>query len=208
MDWQSYFTAIVNSLDITSGINLSVISAILVLTLLGEANIQIPLLMEAVWLVVGYQVDVNTSPLSIMNLVVTLLVAQIGRQIGIAGIYYALRAVNNPVSGFFMKRVQHNKYFKKYVSGGSLCDSKYLSLTSATVGMLTPLNFPIKVLLVFAKKLKVLLVGTLLAGLAFDVTYIVMGGVFHATTLDLYYMPIFLLIGFGIFIVVRWKFIK
>lgn len=208
MDWQSYFTAILNTLDITAGFNFKVISSIFLLTILGEVNIQIPLLMEALWLLVGYQVDINTNPLSVLNLLLVFMAAQSGRQIGISAIFFAFGAINNPLSKFYLKRVHGNKYYQKYVSGGSSFDTKFLSLSSATVGMLTPLNFPIKLLLVIKRKLRILLFGTLLSGMAFDLTYLVMGGVFHATTLNLAYMPIFLLIGFLIFIVVRKKALK
>jgi hypothetical protein len=208
MDWQSYFTAILNTLDITAGLNFKVISAIFLLTVLGEVNIAVPLLIEALWLMVGYQIDVNTSPLSVLNLLLTFIVAQAGRQIGISSVYFAFKAMNNPFSKLFLKRVQGNRFCQKYLAGDSPHGAKYFSLSSATIGMLTPLNCAIKLLLVLKRKLKILLIGTLLSGMAFDITYIVMGGVFHATTLNLAYMPIFMLIGFLVFIVFKMRVLK
>lgn len=211
MDWQSYFLAVLNTLDITAGFNLKVMSSMLLLTILGEANIQILLLIEAIWLMVGYQVDVNAHPWSVLNLLFIFMAAQTGRQIGVSAMFYAFKAINNPLSKLFSKlfnRLRSNKYYQKYMAGGASYEAKFLSLSSATLGMLTPLNFTIKVLLVIKRKLKILLVGTLLSGMAFDTTYIVMGGVFHATTLNLAYMPIFLLIGLLIFIVIKIKVLR
>ena len=208
MDWQSYFLAVLNTLDITAGFNLKVLSSMLLLTILGEANIQIPLLMEAIWLMVGYQVDLNTNPWSVLNLLFTFMAAQTGRQIGISAMFYAFKAINNPLSKLYINRLQSNKYYQKYMANEYMYNVKFLSLSSATLGMLTPLNFAIKILLVIKRKLKILRVGTLLSGMAFDTTYIVMGGVFHATTLNLAYMPIFLLIGLLIFIVIKIKVLR
>ncbi|MDP2931214.1 MAG: hypothetical protein Q8O05_01795 [Chloroflexota bacterium] len=188
-------------LDITQGINLKVMLAVLILMVIGEVDLQIPLLIESIWLVIGYQSGANATAL--FNIIALFLIAQLGRQIGISSVYYLFQVINSPLSRFYMKRLQRNRYYQKFAQRESSYSARYLSLSTATLGMLTWLNMPIKAMLVIKRKLRTLLIGTLLSGAAFDVVYIVAGAVFHVTTLNLAYLPAFLLVGFVVFIVIR-----
>lgn len=207
MDLESLFRPILDALNISAALNLRVVGLLALLIFLGEANIQIPLLIEAIWLLVGYQLRVNNIT-SVSNLLVAFLAAQAGRQIGISLIYLIVTAINTPLSRFLLKYLEKNKYFKKYRENESFYTGKFLVLSSATLGMLTPLNSVIKILLIAKRKLKILLVGTLLSGMAFDAMYIAIGAIFHTTTLQVTYLPLFLLVGFFVLIFIRVKVLK
>ena len=69
--------------------------------------------------------------------------------------------------------------------------------------MLTPLCTPLKIVLVLKRRQKLLLLGTLFSGAAFDVLYLALGAVFHTTTLQLTYLPLFLLVGFLAFTLLK-----
>lgn len=203
---ETFFHGLLGTLDITGDFNLKIALGILLLTIIGEANLHVPLLMESVWLVMGYQAGTSSS--AIADLVVLFLIAQSGRQIGMSAIYYIFESVNAPLSRLFARSLGSNRYYKKYAQHKYLTSVEFLSVPSATLGMMTPLNGPIKVILVVKRKLKTLLVSTLLSGMTFDATYIVMGGVFHITSLSLNYLPTCLLIGFLMFMFMKVKLLK
>ncbi|MBI2832498.1 MAG: hypothetical protein HYX79_09605 [Chloroflexi bacterium] len=203
---EDFFRQAFSALDITAGINLKIIGAMLLLTVLGEGYIQVPLLMESIWMITGYQSSINSTAL--LNVSLIFLVAQTGRQIGISAIYLLVSAFNTPLSRFYASRIQKHKYYKKYLDNQCFYNVKFLSLPSATLGMLTWLNGPIKLMLILNKKARILLLSTLLSGMVFDGIYMGIGAVFHTTTLQLTYLPAFMLIGFLIFVFVRAKVFK
>lgn len=207
MDLESLFLPIISALDITTGLNFKVVGLIALLTLLGEATIQIPLLIEAIWMLVGYQLRLSNSA-SMLNLSITFLAAQVSRQIGIAALYFLYYVINTPLSKLYMKYLNKNKYYRKYSENDYLYNMRFLSLSSATLGMMTPLNAPIKIMLIIKRKLKILLLGTLYSGMLFDVIYIAAGAIFQTTTLQVYYMPLFFLIGFGVLVFFRTRIMR
>ncbi len=202
MEWlEAFFRGLVATLDITQGFDLKVYLAVFLLAIIGEVEIMVPLLLETIWLALGYQGGTNVT--AVVNLAVAFLLAQMGRQIGISTIYFLYGAISSPLSRFFKWLLQRSKLYQKYVASDYLYNVRFLSLPSATIAMLTPLNYPVKLMLVVKRKPRILLIGTLLSGMAFDLTYIIIGAIFHVTTLNLAYMPAFLLIGLVLFFILR-----
>ena len=209
---ENFFHQLLSTLDITGGFNVRVGVGMLALSMLGEVYVLIPLLMESVWLVVGYQAGTHTSLMSVCNLVSTFLIVQTGRQIMMSAVYFLFPVINKPLSKLYQKRVQANTYYKRYIEkyqqNEYLSELRFFSIGSSVLGMLTPLNTPLKFLLVIKRKLKTLLIATLLSGMIFDTVFIVLGAVFHVTTLNVTYLPLFLLVGFLAFTLMKIKILK
>lgn len=204
MDLNGFLNSLIGLLNISS-LNSGVFLAILVITLIGEVNIAVPLLLESIWLLVGYQSRMDT--MSMRNAGLLFLTAQAGRQASLIGIYNLFPFINKPLSKLYMKPLQSNRLYKKF-AGSELHEFRFLTPLSATLGMMTPLNGPIKFILIFKRKLRPLLIGALFSGMVFDVFYLVIGAVFGTTTLNLAFMPLFLVVGFVGFIVIRLKILR
>lgn len=198
---KEFISPLLAGLDITNGFNPRLVGIMFFLITIGEANLHIPLLIESIWLIVGFQAGVTPNESSVLNLAALFVLAQLGRQIGMTAMYHIINAVNKPLSRLYMKPLQKNKYYKKYADNEYLYNLKFLSVFPATLGMMTPLNGPLKVMLIVKRKLRLLLIGTLLSGMTFDLVYIFTGTIFHTTTLNISYLPIFLLVGFLSFLI-------
>lgn len=198
---RDFFLPIMGMLDVSAGFNARAAALIFLLIMVGEANIAVPLLIESVWLLVGYQTGLDFT--AIANTFVLFLIAQSGRQTGMLGVYWLFPAINKPLSRLYLKPLQANRYYRKFASNDYLYNARFLSIPSAALGMMTPLCGPIKIFLILKRRLKVLLVGTLLSGMAFDICYIVLGATFRTTTLNLAYLPAFMLGGFIILLLLK-----
>lgn len=192
-------------LDISSAFNPAIIGSFFLITMLGEINLQIPLLMESIWLLVGYQSWVNN--MALLNTALILLAAQVGRQISMLALYHFFPVINRPVSKLLMKPARFNQFYRKHLDHDHF-DVRYLSSLPATLGMLTPLNGPLKLLLVWRRRLKSLLIGTLLSGVVFDGVYLLAGAVFRTTKLNIAYLPAAFLVIFLVFMYVQIRMVK
>jgi hypothetical protein len=65
-----FFRQLLGVLDITNGFNWRMMVGITAITFFGEIYIQVPLLMESFWMIVGYQVGTQTSYISVTNTII------------------------------------------------------------------------------------------------------------------------------------------
>lgn len=206
MHLENIFLPLLQILDISS-FNPRVAASVLLLTIIGETNVQIPLLMESMWLLIGYQTHLS-APNTILNAVLLFLIAQVGRQTGITGVYFFFPVIQGPLTKLFLGPLQANRLYRRFIKDQDTFDTRFLSPVPATLGMLTPLNAPIKLLLIWRRKLRTLLTATLLSGMAFDGFYLLVGAIFRTTTLNITFFPLFLLLSFLVFIFIRVKILK
>ncbi len=190
---ENFMLQLLATVDISSGVNAGLTGGMFLIMFLGEFYVQIPLLMEAIWLTVGYQAGINA--VSIGNTILLFVLAQIARQLGVAVIYFLAMRVKGPLSRRFMKPLQRNAFYRKYVENPCHDYLRSLSIFSVTLGMMTWLNTPLKVVLALERRRKLLAIGTLISSAIFDMQYILLGAIFHTTTLRLTYLPMFLIIG-------------
>lgn len=149
----------------------------------------------------GYQV--RTGWMAIGNLAAAFVLAQVGRNIGIAAVYFLLGAVGSPIARPLTALLRRNKHYQKYIHSNYLEEARLLTPTSATLAMMTPFNYAVKILLIVKGKLRILLIGTLFSGIYFDLLYIVMGAVFRTTNLNITYIPSMLVVGFLIILLLK-----
>lgn len=199
------FLPVKDALDISSDLNPALIGMFLLIILLGEINIQIPLLMESMWLLIGYQSWTNN--MALFNAALILLLAQIARLVPMFALYYLFPIINRPFAKHLakptiLKRVYQTHIDQKYFN------TEYLSSLSSTLGMLTWLNLPLKLLLIWRRNLKQLLIGTLFSGLAFDGSYLLAGAIFGTTELSLGYLPAVFLAVFLVFLYIKMKVVR
>ena len=204
---EEFFRQLLGVLDITYGFNWRLMGGLTAITFLGEIYIQVPLLMESVWLIVGYQVGTQTSFLTVVNTLALFLFAQLGRQLMMAAVFFLFPRISQPLVRFYTRVIKPSRYLhwlaERFNNNRYFNEQNFLTFGSSSFGMLTPLNGPIKLLLVIRRKLKTLLLATFISSTIFDGIYIVLGSVFHTTRLNLAYLPIFLLIGFVVVNILR-----
>jgi len=198
---ESFMVQLLASLNITAGINIGLTIALFFLVLVAEVNILVPLLIESLWLAVGYQFGTNV--LSVLNTIFLFILAQIARQMGTIAVYYLLALIKSPISKLNMSPLQSNYFCRKYMENQYLREIQFLSILPVTLGMMSPLSAPLKIILALKRKPKMLLTGTLLSGAIFDAVYVLLGAVFHATALAPTYLPIFMLAGFLAFTLLK-----
>lgn len=190
------------TLDITSNISPQTFIAIVLIATLGEAYFQVPLLLESIWLVIGYQS--TASPAAMLNALTIFIIVQACRQAAIFTIYHVISAFNTPLSRWLITLLQKNRYFRRYKAREQFYNARFgLTLPAVALGMMTWLNGPIKLGLILSGRLRILLLGTLLSGMTFDTLYLTLGAVFRTTQLHLAFLPVLLLVGFLVFILVR-----
>ncbi len=210
---EKLFLPVLDVFDISSAFNPAVIGTFFLIAMLGEVNLQIPLLMETIWLLVGYQSRVNN--IALFNTALILLAAQTSRQVSMLALYYFFPVLNKPLSKLLLKPIQSNGFYRNHFEGfyrenfgRENFDTRYLSPLAATLGMLTWLNLSIKLVLVWRRRLKPLLVGTLFSGLVFDGIYLLAGALFHTTELSIAYLPAVFLAVFLAFMYIQIKVVK
>lgn len=201
---ENFLLQLLGTADITSRVNSGLTIVLFLLVLLGEANILIPVLIESLWLIVGYQSGTNTF--AALHTLFLFLVAQSARQLGMLALYHLVAVINGPILRLLYRTpLAARSFYRKHIENHYLYDLPFLSTFTVTLGMLTPLSTPLKIILMLKRRLKMLLLGTLLSGAAFDVLYILLGAVFHTTKLQLTYLPLFLLAGFVAFALLKFR---
>lgn len=188
---EEFFLQLVEAVDITAGFNPRNAGGIFVIAFLAEFYIQAPLVLESLWLLVGYQS--KTNYISLANSIVLLVAAQTARQMAMLLAYNAFLVINNPLSKLYRQRLVKSNLYKKYLERQGYFDAVFTPIPVVFTGMLTPLNGPIKVMLIVRRKLRHLMIGTWLSGMTFDTLYLVLGAIFESTGLRLTYLPVFLL---------------
>jgi len=199
---EKLFLPVLDVLDITSALNPLLIGSFFLVAMLGEVYIQIPLLMESVWLLVGYQSRANSTAL--LNAALMLLAAQAGRQVAMLALYWFFPVLSQPFSRLLPRPVRWHRFYCRHFDHNHF-DNRYLTTVPATLGMLTYLNGPVKVALIWRRRLRPLLVGTLLSGLVFDSVYLLGGAIFRTTELSIAYLPAVFLAVFLAFMYIQIK---
>ena len=157
--------------------------SLFVLCLIGEViGIGIPYVLETALMLAGYQA--SASVYAFFDLGIILLMTQMGRITGTYIIYSFARTSSKlalKITSFFRPQNRdsngNNSLFYRMVKGINL-----LSPFSVAIGRLLWLRYPLTLMLASQKKLKVLLLGTMLSSAIYDITYIVIGAVVGANT--------------------------
>lgn len=165
-------------------------------------GLTIPYLLETTWLITGYQVSRGGSSLNYLLLL--LLMAQAGRQLGSLLFFYLSRLSAGP-----LMRLAKFVRLKSVVTRSSDLFRKInlLSPFSVAIGRLLGLRIPITIILGANRKLKILALGILLSSLAFDGTYLALGGIVGTAVINPIYVFLCFFIGlllmYGVAIIFR-----
>ncbi len=159
--------------------NIWLVLAIFLMLSIGEFGTSIPYVMETIWILAGYHAVIGT--LSIPELIVLWLVAVAGRIVGTLALYHLARLGRGPIMRLY------NRVFGKVLSQ-STPESNSVSLPvrffrrinllspySVAFGRLIWLRVPLTLILSMRRKQGILLQAVLLASVAWDATYILIG---------------------------------
>jgi hypothetical protein len=153
--------------------------SLFVLCLVGEViGVGIPYVLETALMLAGYHA--STSPYPFMDIAIILLATQAGRLAGTWMIYAFARTGSRlalKINSLFRPGSNNNAFFTRMSDRINL-----VSPFSVALGRLLWLRYPLTLLLAAQRKLKVLLLGTMLSSAVFDITYIVIGAVVGANT--------------------------
>lgn len=142
---------------------------------IGEAfAIAIPYLLETTWLMAGYQL--GRGLLSPFELVLLLLAAQAGRQLGAVVFGMLGRFGVAPL----IKYLQRFKWMSSLTDSGpvkAVQRINILSPFSVALGRLLWLRIPLTLILSSQKRMGVLAIAVLISGIIWDCVYVAMGGI-------------------------------
>ncbi len=207
-------------LSLVSTSNPKILVFLFLLCLIGEtAGLFVPYLLEATWLLGGYQFSVRV--LSLPDLLLIALSAQVGRLAG-ALILYQISASGSTLlvkyQNYFLK---YQNFFRKYqiffrmkaqVNNTLLFKLfRRINLSSplaVALGRLLWLRIPLTLILGAQHKLKALILGVSLSTFIYDAIYIALGAIIGTTTvLEPFQLVLYSLVGLtamgGILFVVR-----
>jgi membrane protein DedA with SNARE-associated domain len=146
---------------------------------IGEFGAAVPYLLETIWLVSGYSVGNGT--LSVLDLFLLWLAAQVGRQIGAMGLYYLGRVSRGPLLKFYDRYFRANLSEKLSGNGsgtfGFLRRINYLSPFSVALGRLFHLRILITLTLGVQKRWDKLLLGVLISSVVWDGIFLCLGAI-------------------------------
>ena len=192
-------------LNFVSAFNAKIVIFLFLICFIGElAGIFVPYLLETTWLVAGYQTSKGILP--VWSLILLLIAAQLGRELGALALYGLVRSGSDLVTKYNnrfrlkmdLKETPPFKLFHKV---------NLLSPFSVALGRLLWLRIPLTLVLGAQRKLKVLSIGVAISTLIYDATYTILGAVVGTTVaLDpIHVLPYFLVgltvvygIGFAI----------
>jgi membrane-associated protein len=172
MEWlEAFFTGIV---DFTAHpLDPKVALLLLAICGIGEAGLTVPLLLETIWMTVGY----NTASGNLMwwNTVYLWIAAQIGRQIGAYVLYRVGRLGLPPLEKLYHK-VHLDRLFNKLMEKAPAVQK--INLTSpftVAFGRLVGMRIPMTLVLAAKKKFWMLSLGVIIASAIFDGLFIMVG---------------------------------
>jgi len=162
--------------------NTTLVIFLIVICFIGEFGICIPYLLETIWLFSGYNFGTGAIPL--IDLFLLWLVALIGRVAGAITIAYLGRFGSMPIIKFYNKHFEASVAEKMAENNSNKVSFfrriNFLSPFSVAMGRLIWLRIPLSLILGAKKQMKALVLGILLASLAWDGMYIVLGVVVGA----------------------------
>jgi membrane-associated protein len=178
--------------------NPTLVIFLFIICFVGEFTVGIPYLLETIWLLSGYNFGNGAIPL--IDLFLLLLVALIGREAGAITIAYLGRFGSGPIVKFYNKHFEASMAQKMAENSSSKVSFfrkiNFMSPFSVAMGRLLWLRIPLSLILGAKKQMKALALGILLASLAWDGIYIVLGVVIGAkATIEPGQMLIYSLIG-------------
>ncbi len=190
MDWQDFFS---QGLSLIGTFNYKIALYLFLVNLIGEAvSIFVPYLLEATWIMAGYQL--SEGVLSFPNLLLLIIMALVGREVGTLFLYGISRSGSK-----LLKR--YTNHFTSRIKSESLLLRLFrkinlLSPFSVALGRLLWLRIPLTIILGAEGKLKVLILGVVISSLIYDATYIILGAIVgNATRLEPIYILLYSLAG-------------
>lgn len=192
MDMQVFLSEL---MDIIGTYSLLVGLALLVLCLISEViAIGIPFAIETALMLVGYYG--SNGNYSYCEILLIIAMTMVGRLLGVFILYSLARKgkklIDKSMSPFYLRfKIFNNAFFKKVVD-------RVDKLTPFSVAMVRflCLSYPLTLMMAAREKLKVLILGTLLNGIIYDVIFILTGAIMGANTkLELYQIVIYFIAG-------------
>lgn len=176
MNWADFFT---RGLTLTGSFNLDIALLLFLLSLIGEAvAVSVPYLLETTWLLAGYQFSAGILPF--WDLILMVIVAMSGRQIGEVILYYLSRS-GAKLLGKYMNRFKPKTGFSNTTLGKLFLRIKLYSPFSVALGRLLWLRIPLTLVMASQGKLKVLMTATVISSLVYDGTFIALGAIVGKT---------------------------
>ena len=154
-----------------------------VLCAIGEFGFSIPFLLETIWIISGSQVshwiisgypvsNGVTPPFSILILITGTIA---GREVGSIILYHLSRYGSMPLIRFYHRRFEKKMADKEAVPEKIARGLAHLSPFTVAIGRLMWLRIPLTLTLGAQRRLGTLTVAVLLAALAWDGAYIILG---------------------------------
>lgn len=168
---------------------------------IGEAFVisVVPLVLEAVWIAVG--LNLTQGKISVFHLILMLLGAQLGRQMGAIILY----AISRRGTSFFTKFIAR-RLPKTLPANGTpgklLARIDSISPFGVALGRMLWIRVPLTLLLGARRKLKNLVLGIAISSLIYDGAYVALGAVGNKVIPESDYMLLYLLGGLVAFYLV------
>jgi len=176
-DWQAFLN---QSLSYAGTFSLEMILILLVVCLIGEGiGVSVPYLLETIWLMAGYHLA--NGSLSVVQLTLLLLAAQVGRQGGLLALYNFSRS-GSALLVRLAKRFKWNRDVGETITLRGGHKVNLLSPFSVALGRLFWMRIPLTLILGAKRKLRILVLGVVMSSLIYDGTYITLGAVLGTTT--------------------------
>jgi membrane-associated protein len=164
-DWQAFLN---QSLSYAGTFSLEMILILLVLCLIGEGiGLSVPYLLETIWLMAGYHL--TNGSLSVVQLLVLLVAAQVGRQGGLLALYNFSRS-GSALLARLAKRFKWNLDVGETITLRGGHKVNLLSPFSVALGRLFWMRIPLTLILGAKRKLRILVLGVVMSSLIYDGT--------------------------------------
>lgn len=176
MNWNDLLS---QGLNFVGTVNPHIVIFLFLLCFIGEGvGLAVPYVLEATWLMAGYQLA--NGVLKFSDLIILVVVTQAGREAGALVLYFFCRKG----STLLEKCKERFKWNTEAIESPFkfLRKVNLLSPFSVAMGRLLWLRFPLTLILAVKRKLKTLLLGVSLSSLAYDGTYIILGAIVGTTT--------------------------
>ncbi len=168
-----------DGLNLVSGFTPKLAIFVFLVCFIGEAFIiSIPLVFETVWLAAGYQL--TTGVLPVPDLILLMLMGQLGRQAGALVLYSLSRSGTKFFQRFIARRIP-TKDPEEESPLKILRHVDSISSFGVALGRLMWLRIPLTILLGARKRFKPLMLGILISGTIYEGVYIGLGAVVGST---------------------------
>ncbi len=146
---------------------------LLVVCAIGEAGLTVPLLLETIWMTVGY--NFISGNITFWHMLGLWCSAQIGRQIG-AIVLYRIGRFGMPALTMFYHKIHLDRIYNKLMSkAGAVNRINLASPFSVAFGRLVGMRIPMTLVLAAKKKPWILALGVAMASIIFDGLFICVG---------------------------------